>query len=817
MRGEKYLYPHGLNASVRHSVMKHAIRQLAKNPGFTVTALLTLALSIGVNTTAFTVLNRLMLQSLPFREPARLVRIWASNAQYSYIDQTPGDYCDERDHNSVFEAIASYVPGFQQSLVEPGQPPMRYSACSASANFFPLFGIQAQLGRLFTAEEENRSEPLVVISNLFWREHYNADPKILGRTVKLNSKMFTIVGVLTPAMDEPTLFNGAAAFWMLDNPGVNRTLRDYGWYTVAARLKPGVTIEQAQAEMTALATNLERDNPKTNKSRGLKVEPYPSSTMLGTGAQLTWLVLALSGMVLLIGCANLANLQLVRTMRRSHEIGVRIALGCPRSTLIWMLLTESLLVSVAGGALGLLVAKWSNNYVASFFELTMPLDWRVLGFAFIASLLTGAVFGTVPAWIASRTDVNASLKSSGRGMTADRSRHWLRQTLVVVELALALTLLAGAAFFVNGIYKLTHRDLGWSPGQMLVGSIELDHDHYGEIKDPRSVVFGERMVRELEALPGVEGVTLGDSPSRGFGGGPIRIEGQPAPEPGKEIFAGTGLSSPGFFKVYGVRLMQGRDFRESDRLGAPEVVIINEAMAQKFWPGENPIGKRIGRTDPAAPAWEEVVGVMSDFEGAMEFYDPTHNKLKVLLPWAQNNHRFINFSVRTSVNADAFKETFRKALGLLAPDIAPSMLASVKDAMAGGVAYFTFLRRILLQISVLGLVLAAVGIYGVVSNLTSERTNEIGIRMALGAQPGDIVWLFLRNGIQLALVGAVVGVGAAYILLNVLAKMLPMVPGTNHAVVGIVAVILVLIAVIASWLPARRTTKVSPTVALRSE
>ena len=797
--------------------MKHALRQLAKNPGFTVVALLTLALAIGVNTTAFTVLNRLMLQSLPFRDAGRLVQIWSTLPRQDFANQAPGDYFDEREQNSVFEDMAAYAPGGRWSLAEPGQPPMQYGAMPVTASFFPLFGLQPQLGRTFTADEENRLEPVAVISNAFWREHYNADPKVLGRTAKLNSRVYTIVGVMSPALDEPTLFNGSMAFWALDQTKVNRNLHGGGWYTVAARLKPGVTLEQAQAGMTAIANRIAKDNPKTNQGRGLKVVPYPSAAMLGTGAQLTWLVLALSGMVLLIACANLANLQLVRTMRRSHEIGVRIALGCPRSRLVWMLLLESLLVSVGGGALGLLVAKWSNAYVASFFDLTMSLDWRVIGFTFLASLVTGAVFGTVPAWIASRTDVNAALKSGSRGATSDRSRHWLRQGLVVVELALALILLAGALFFVNGIYKLTHRDLGWSADQLLVGFIELDHDHYGEQKDPRSVEFGERMVRTLEALPGVEGVTLGGSLAWGFGGAPFRLEGRPAPEPGKEDYAGSENTTPGIFKVYGIRLLQGRDFLETDRLGAPNVVIINQAMAKKFWPGESPIGKRIGGTDPAAPDWAEVVGVMSDFEGGAEFYDPSQNKLKILHPWAQNNHRFITYNVRTTGDAEAFKETFRKALGLLAPDVAPSMLSTLKETMSGLVAYFTFLRRILLQISVLGLLLAAVGIYGVVANLASERTKEIGIRMALGAQPGDIVGLFLRNGIKLALIGAAIGLGAAYVLLNVLAKMLPMVPGTNHAVVVGVAVTLILIAVIASWLPARRTTKVSPTVALRAE
>ena len=798
--------------------MKYAFRQLAKNPGFTVVALVTLALGIGVNTTAFAVLNRLLLQALPFREPGRLVQIWADYAQNGRGGQAPGDYFDERDQNTVFENVAAYVQGGRQSLAEPGQPPVQYGAVPVTANFFPLFGIQPQLGRAFTVEEENRLEPVAVISEAFWREHYNSDPKVLGQTAKLNSKSYTIVGVMPRALDDATLFGGKPAFWTLDQTRVNLNLRNLAWYTVAARLKPGVTIEQAQAEMTLLAERMARDNPKTNKGRGLKVLPYPSSLMMGTDAQLTWLVMALSGMVLLIACVNLANLQLVRTLRRTQEIGVRIALGCPRAKLLKMLLTESVVLSVAGGVLGLLVAKWSIAYVARFFGFDMPLDLRVMGFTFLVSLLTGAVFGTVPAWIAARTDVNASLKAGGRGATLDRSRHWLRQGLVVVELGLALTLLAGAAFFVAGIHQLTHQDLGWRADNVLVGYLELDHDHYGEHGDPRSLLFGERMINELQALPGVEAVELSmDSPAWSFRGSPFRVEGQPAPEVGKETYAGSTSVTPGFFKVYGIRLIQGRNFRETDRPGSPDVVIINESMAGKFWPGENPIGKRIGGIDPAAPAWAEVIGVMSDFRGAAEFYDPSRNSFKFIRPWAQNTHRFITFNVRTTGEPEAFKDTVRKAVGLLAPEVALTEFSTVKETMALEVSYFTFLRQVLMQISMLGLLLAAVGIYGVVANLASERTKEIGIRLALGAQARDIIWLFLKNGVQLALIGATLGLGASYFLLKLLQKMLPAMPGTNPWTVIGVAFILVAIAILASWLPARRTTRISPTVALRAE
>jgi predicted permease len=798
--------------------LKHALRQLVKNPAFTVFALVTLALGIGVNTTSFTVLNRLLLQSLPYRDPERLVQVWATSPRSTYENQAPGDFVDERAQNTVFESMAAYYPGWTRSFAEPGQAPIRVLATNVTSDFFPMMRVQPQMGRLFTAEEEKKSENLALLSNSFWHEHYGADPKVLGRIARIDAKDYTIIGVMPPALDDATLFGGRPAFWPLEPIAVNAGLRDLAWYTVAARLKPGVTVAQAQAAMAVLGKHLAHDFPKTNGARGFNVVPFPRSELGSTGEQLAWLVLALSGMVLLIACVNLANLQLVRTTRRSQEIGIRLALGCSRSRLVTLLLVESLMLSLAGGALGLVVAAWSNQYVSKFFEVDMPLDLRVLGFTFLASMVTGAAFGTVPAWLASRADVSASMKPGARGATSGRSRQWLRQSLVVVELTLALTLLAGAGFFVTGIYRLTHQDLGWNPGNELVGFIELDPARYGNINDPRSLAFGERMMSSLKALPGVQQVAFGmDSPAWSLREKPFRIEGEPPPQPGHENYAGSTETTPGYLSLYGISIVKGRDFRESDRPGAPSVVIVNEAMAKKYWPGKNPIGMRLGLTDPAKPEWAEVVGVMSDFKGASEFYNPEEGGPKFLRSWAQNTNRFIAFHIRTAGDPEALKESVRKAVGLLAPDLAISQLSTVPEILASEVSYFTFLRRLLVQISVLGLLLAAIGIYGVVANLASERTKEIGIRMALGAQPGGLVWLFVRSGIVLAALGSALGLGASFVLLRILGRELPMVPGGDARVVASVALLLAVTALAASWLPARRTSRVDPMIALRSD
>jgi putative ABC transport system permease protein len=805
--------------------MRLAFRQLAKSPGFTVVALLTLALGIGANTTAFSILNRLLLQSLPYRDPGHLVQVWSSNPHDTSAAQAPGDFFDEQEQNTVFSGMAAYVRGESASIAEPGQPPVRVGSIRMTANFFGVLGVEPQIGRLPSAEEEARSEPVTLISNTFWREHFAADPAVIGRTIKINGKIHTILGVMPPGVDDQMLFNVRPCFFPLDSIRTNREFREFGWYTVVARLKPNVTLQQAQSEMTVLAARLAKDHPKTDGDRGIRVISYPVSDVGDTATELTWMTLALSGLVLVIACVNLANLQLVRTTRRGQEIGIRMALGCSRGRLIWMLVVESLVLSIAGGALGILVALWGNGFVAHYLSIDMPIDPRVIAFAFGASLLTGSFFGTVPAWLASRTDVNASLKSGGRGSTSDRSRHWLRQGLVVAQLAMALTLLAGAGFFVKGIYRLTHRSLGWDTTHEVLGFIELDHDNFGEQRDPRSLAFSERMQASLAALPGIEAAALSiDTPVDGLRSTAYRVEGQPVPEPGKEPQASYSPVSPGFLKVYGLHLVQGREFLDSDRTGSPPVVIVNQAMAKKWWPGESPIGKRImtgteagAAQGTANPAWAEIVGVVRDFEGAPEFYNPNGNNLKFLVPWAQNNHRFITFSVRTSGPSAAYKEPVRKALGLLAPDLAVSSLSTVEEEMSGELSYFIFLRKVLTLIAGLGLLLSGVGIYGVVANLASERTKEIGIRMALGSQPGGIVWLFLRNGLQLAALGASIGLGAAFALTLVLGRMIPVLPGRDPWVVVGAALFLVCVSLFACWLPARRTSSVSPTVALRSE
>ncbi|HZZ18288.1 MAG TPA: ABC transporter permease [Opitutaceae bacterium] len=801
------------------AAMKYALRKLAASPGFLVVALLTLALGIGVNTTAFTVLNRLILQTLPYHDPATLVQLYSTAPRWGNIPNAPADFFDEREQNTVFTDIAAYSMN-SVSYAEIGKPPVQVGALYMTSDFFTVLGVQPELGRLPNEDESKHMAFVTLISDAFWHSHFNGDPNVLGKPVRMNSRVSTVIGVMPPSLNDPALFQSRPSFFYLDPVTHSRTVRKVGWYSEVARLKPGVTIKQAQLQMDVIAKRLEHDYPETNKDRGFAVVRYPTNQLGNDGAQLTWMTSALSGLVLLIACINLANLQLVRTTRRAQEIAIRMALGCSRSRLIGMLLLESVIVSTIGGVLGIAMGIWSNSFVVRFFDMDMPVNLRVVGFTFAIAMVAGAFFGAVPAWMATRGDCAASLKSGGRGSTSDRSRHWLRQSLVVIELALAVILLAGAGFFVSGIFRLTHRDLGWKPGQQLIGDIQLDQDNYGGDKNhPKVIAFGERALEDLRALPGVEAAAISSgSPTWGNRAEPFKIEGQPAPEKGHEPEAGYFNVSPGWFEVYGIRLIQGRKFLDSDRFDSEQVAIVSESMAQKNWPGESALGKRLMEIDTGGDAkWATVVGVMQDFKGGAEFYNPSMSSMRFMRPWAQDSWGGIVFTVRTAGDPALLKEPVRKAMARLLPDLAIDYMATTEEDNAATYSYFNFLRSILVQIAFLGLLLSAVGIYGVVANLASERTKEIGIRMALGAQPGGIVWLFVRNGALLAAIGAAVGLGVSFVLVTMLARLLPALPGKDPTIVICSALVLVAVALVACWLPARRTTKISPTIALRSE
>jgi putative ABC transport system permease protein len=799
--------------------VKLAFRRLLKSPGFAIIALITLALGIGVNTTAFTVLNRLLLKALPFPDSGRLVQVWSTSPKSESLPHSPGDYYDEKSQNTVFERMGVYYTYGSTSFAELGKPPILVNGIAVDCEFCPTMGIAATVGRTFTrydqTNESDHHTQYIMLGNSFWREHFASDPTVVGRTVKLTGGQVIIVGVVSPAYDDPELFGRRVALWSLEAPDVQRNDHEHAWYQAAARLKPGVTLGQAQVQMTTIADRLAHDFPKSDAQRGLKVVPFPTSSIGDLGRDLTWMIMGLTLAVLLIACANLANLQLVRTTGRAREFAIRAALGASRGEAMRMLLTECLMLSMAGGILGLLFATWAKTYLAAYLSRDLPIDFHVLGFTFGASAVTGALFGMIPAWFASRADANAALKQSGRGASADRSRHRLRHGLIVAELALALILLTGAGYFIRGIRQISHRALGWRPENVLVGYVGLP-ERYGEQGSEKNRQFATRFRSDLLALPGIDQVTISQSsPAWGFRHAAFSIEGRPPPPEGQEPLAYRDEVSPGYLKTYGLRLLQGRDFTEADRKGGTEVAIINEAMAEKFWPGESPLGKRIRENDPAHPQWAEIIGVTNNITAGSDLYPPV-TRFAYYLPYDQRAS-WPAFALHSAGDPRALEDRVRQVLAAIEPDVAISYMATAGDTMTSSLTTFTLVRRMLIEIAALGLLLAAVGIYGVVANLVSEQTHEVGIRMAVGAQSADVCWLFIRYGVRLALVGTAIGLAGSFALLRVLNQKVSIIPGDDPRVVIGVAILLALIALLACWLPAWRATKVDPVVALRTE
>jgi len=804
--------------------IRYSLRHLRRSPGFTAVAVLTLALGIGVNTTAFTVLNRLLLQELPYPESGRLIRVFSTTPQAHYKGPlSPGDFCDLRAQNTVFQNLAASGYFETASLTEPGQPPQQLNIAPVSADFMTVFGISPAIGRNFTASEEAHREPVAILSNRFWKGRFLSDPHIIGRTIRIDSKMYTIVGVMPPVLDDPLVTVALIDTWTLDSPAETSSVRDEGRYLVVGRLKPSVPLGQVQAELQAIASRLEMDYPKENAKRTLNAEPYSIVMVDKTTSRITWIVMAVTSVVLVIVCVNLANLQLVRSTSRGREYALRIALGSSRGRIVRQVLIESALLSIAGGTLGLLVAKWGNGiqekFVADFLQgVDFPIDGRVIGYAFAVSAMTGMAFGVIPAWIATGADLNSSLKQNARVFSSDRSRHRLRQVLIVSELALSLTLLAGAGYFVTGMSRLLHRDLGWQPDNLLVGSISAPKK-YGESNDLRLGIFQNNLLAQLQAVPGVENAAVSMFAPMWESDGPnceFALEGRPVPQKGHAPEAYSADVAPSWFGTLGMRILRGRNFTDADRLGAPRVAIISQSMARQFWPDEDPIGKRFGSLDPKNPNWAEIVGVVNDITGGSDF-QPGRVHYNFYRPIAQNLNNWFFVSVRTAAGSPPIQDAVRRAVAKVEPDLAIALLTTARDAISGRLARFIMASRLLMEIAVLGLILSAIGIYGVIASLAAERTQEIGIRMALGAQARDVLRLVLGNAVRLTTIGTIIGLAFAFVLANVLGRTLPDVPGRNALAVFIVAGLLVAVALLASWLPARKATTLNPVDALRAE
>ncbi|HEY7209664.1 MAG TPA: ABC transporter permease [Bryobacteraceae bacterium] len=807
--------------------VRFGLRNLARNPGFTVVTVLTLALGIGVNTTIFSVINGTLLKRLPFLDSHRLLLLWQTYGKGPdnwNIVSAPNFWDFERQSQS-FEATAIFDSagrGYNLAASGAKQEAEQVSGLRVSAGFFKVLGVKPLLGRTFLREEERLGrDQEVILSYRLWKTRYGGDTALIGKTIRVDGANFTVVGVM------PQDF--AWQFW--SNPRqlwvpVGYTKTDFGRgnnsFVAIGRLKPGVSEAQARAEMAAIGSRLQKQYPKENANLGATVSRLDEFD-IGWLRKMLLILLAAVAFVLLIGCVNVANLLLARGAERQKEFAIRRALGAAGSRIARQLLTESLLLALAGGAAGLLLADWTNGLLFHIFKLnelglpmravdSIAIDARVFAFALVISCLTGMLFGVAPALSALRADVNESLKQGGRSARAS-GRSRLRHILVAAEVALAMVILCGAGLMIKSMARLLGVDPGLNPKNVLAMwmSVPQEEIYVGPPGLPR---FCQDVEERVGAVPGVQSVgSIGHLPLRGNAGRSFQIEGHPPAEPGNLPGANYTVACPNYFRTMGIPILNGREFTDHDRLGAPGVIVINEAMARKYWPNENPVGKAILFEGSDGPRLT-VVGVVGDvhFQGLDAAVLP-----QFMRPYMQAGWPVMSIVVRTASPPLAFTPSIKRALAEVLPDRPVADVTSMETIVRDSTGSRRLPMLLLSIFSGLALLLAAIGIIGVVGHSVTQRTHEIGIRMALGAKKADVLRLMLEGSMIWVAAGLGAGIAGSVLLTRLLAGLLYNVRPIDPAVLAMVTLLLIAVALIASYLPARRATKVDPMVALRVE
>ena len=804
------------------SELRLAVRHFAKTPGFTAVAVLTLTLGIGVNTAMFTVVNTLLFQPAPYPESSQLVRVHRTNTQG---ESWPHSLPDLRDLGTEGKTFASVTP-FQWwtfSLAEPGQPAEVLAGVVAAANIFETLGMQPAIGRAFTSEEQQAGRDTVaVLSDACWRRKFSADPAIIGRTLRIGGESVTVIGVM-PAQAEYPMFWGPIDVWRpLPLAEGWREDRNVPWLQALARLNPGISRAEAQTEASGIAGRLALHYPASNTGKGVRLVPLVGSEVNVVHRRLIWLTLGLAGFVLLITCANLGNLQLARSAGRARDFAIRAALGASRPQLMRRLLAENLCLAIAGGGLGLLAAQFITSILAPHLfdgktaAAVFQTDWRVLAFALLIAVLAGLLSGGIPAWLSSRTDVNLALKQQSRGATGDGSRQRVRQGLIVSQIAFSVMLLAGSAFFIRGLQRYLAQSPGWRVDGLIKGTMTLTELRYPT--DASRHLFHQRLLDRVARLPGVEGVALTVSlPMRDYTTPMAFVpEGREEPRPGQEPFAYHNIVSGDYFTLLGIPLLEGRAFAPAEPpVGSPHQIVINESIARLYWPGESVIGRRIREANPQGrPSWE-VIGVVRDVALAGNVNTPA-TRFQIYHNMAQNPWGYFTLVARSRM-PEMLADPLRRAVAEIDADLPVVELRTTTQAVAGAQHDLRVANKLLATFAALGLCLAALGLYGVVSGLVAQRTQEFGIRVALGAQPHDVLRIVLGSGALLAGLGAALGLALAALLLPALANAFPGLPGPDLPALLTAVSLLFVVTLVACWLPARRATKVDPMVALRAE
>ena len=805
------------------SDLKYALRALLKTPGFTLVAVATLALGIGANVAIFSAINTLFLRPLSFADPARLVRVWGAFPDRG-LDQANLSYPRYeyvRDQLPVFESVAAQAfTGF--TLTGSGDPE-QVQACRVSPDFFGTLGVRPQLGRDFRPEEDVAGGGnVVLITDDYWRQHFNRDPGIVGRSLTFDNRSYTVIGVLPASFSYPYAGTPVWTTRPFEQEGVTPDLlrRGTGFLFVTARLKPGVTLAQLNEQLKVINGRYSLTNPEKVDANAPIFARFFQADLV-TGQRPTFFVLlGAVGLVLMIACANVANLFLVRLTARRKEIAIRAALGATRRGLIRQFLAESVLTAVTAGGLGSLLAEWAVSGLARVAADFLPraaeisVDLPVLGFALGLSLFTGLLMGFMPAWQASHTDVNETLKDATRGNTGGRAAGRLRAALFVGEVALSLVLLIGAGLLLRSFARLQNVSPGFEPENLVTFNLPLSPGQYPDA--PHQTAFYEQLTAKLAALPGVTAVSgINNLPivSGGNTRSPFALEGEALPPMNERRLAIRMNTLPGYFATMGVALKAGRDFDWRDRADRPNVVIISEATARRLFPaGTDPIGRRLITGIASIP--REIVGVVHDLRAQSLDQAPGDT---LYYPEAQLGDGFFSFVVRSTRPAGSLRDEIKAAVHSLDAGIPVTAVRDFGSLLTDSISDRRLVMGLVGGFALLALILAGLGVYGVIAYTVAQRTGEIGVRMALGATPGAIVGLILRDGLRLTLVGLGLGLVASYGLTHLLATQLYEVSATDPLIFGGVAVFLVAMTTLACWLPARRAARIDPLVALRSD